>query len=314
MSYAPSTGRSWARTSLLALGLLGCPAPPGAGDPDRPAPGAVVPTAADPTAAASHAATASADSARPRPPLTFRAVPIDSGRPYRQLVRELGPDRLTLLLKLNRVDLDHLRAGDTLFLPADESLGPLDIAPFPVRVPALDSFPKFLVVEQRIQAFAAYELGHLVFWGPTSTGKRSTPTPNGLFHTTWKAKETRSTENAAWLLKWYFNFENHRGVSLHQYDLPGYPASHACVRLLAEDAEWIYRWADQWVLTANGARVIKPGTPVLVFGEYRFGDPAPWRQLGTDPAASTTTVADIAEALAGYRPGGVPAAARDSTG
>jgi hypothetical protein len=229
-------------------------------------------------------------------------------------VRELGPDRLTLLLKLNRVDLEHLRAGDTLFLPTDESLGPLDIAPFPDRVPTLDSFPKFLVIEQRTQAFAAYELGHLVLWGPTSTGRRSTPTPNGLFHTTWKAKETRSTMNEAWLLKWYFNFENHRGVSLHQYDLPGYPASHACVRLLAEDAEWIYRWADQWELTANGARVIKPGTPVLVFGEYRFGDPAPWHQLGADPTASNTTAADIAEAFARYRPGGVPAAAPDSTG
>src|SRR5438874_868859 len=53
--------------------------------------------------------------ATPAPrPAGFLAVPIDSGAPFRRLVTGLGPDRLTLFLKLNRVDLAHVRAGDTL--------------------------------------------------------------------------------------------------------------------------------------------------------------------------------------------------------
>jgi len=37
-------------------------------------------------------------------------------------------------------------------------------------------------------------------------------------------------------------------VSFHKFDLPGYPASHGCVRLPEEDAKWIYDWADHWTL------------------------------------------------------------------
>ena len=39
-----------------------------------------------------------------------------------------------------------------------------------------------------------------------------------------------------WQLNWYFNFHNFRGLAFHEFDLPGVPASHACVRLLARDA------------------------------------------------------------------------------
>jgi len=35
---------------------------------------------------------------------------------------------------------------------------------------------------------------------------------------------------------------NKRGHSFHQYELPGHPASHGCIRLLERDATWIYDW------------------------------------------------------------------------
>src|SRR6185436_9183186 len=128
---------------------------------------------------------------------------------------------------------------------------------------------------------AAYDSGRLVRWGPTSTGKRATPTPAGLFFANWKAKQTRSTENDEWILNWYFNFDNARGVSFHEYAMPGYPASHACVRLLAEDAKWIYDWADQWKVSRNGRGVIRWGTPVVVFDDYDYKAPPPWRHAIT---------------------------------
>jgi hypothetical protein len=78
---------------------------------------------------------------------------------------------------------------------------------------------------------------------------------------------------------WYFNFHNTRGLALHQYDLPGYPASHACIRLLERDARWIYEWGEGWTLDAREITVIEPGTPLLIVGQFAFGEPSPWRSL-----------------------------------
>ena len=238
--------------------------------------------------------------APPKPLLA--AVVLDSGAAFRAWARTLGPQRLTLILKLNRIDLGHARAGDTVVVPADTTLGPADLAPFPARLPVLDSVPKLIAVSRRVQAFAAYDSGRLVRWGPTSTGKRTTPTPAGLFFTTWKAKQTRSTDNAAWLLNWYFNFDNQRGVSFHEYALPGVPASHSCVRLLADDAKWLYDWARQWKLSPDQQVVTRWGTPVVVFDEYDFKAPPPWRRMAVDPGATAVSTTQLDSLMTGYLP------------
>jgi hypothetical protein len=128
-----------------------------------------------------------------------------------------------------------------------------------------------------MQAFGAYEFGRLVRWGPVSTGRKDTPTPIGIFNLTWKAKQRRSTDNEQWLLRWYFNFVNARGVSFHEFDLPGYPASHACVRMLQRDAEWLYSWGEQWKLDPDRRHVAVPGSLVLIVGRAQPG--APWTSL-----------------------------------
>ena len=105
----------------------------------------------------------------------------------------------------------------------------------------------------------------------------------------------------AWLLPWYFNFINASGVSFHQFALPGYPASHACVRLVEADARWIYEWAETWVLADGGRRVEVYGTPVVVFGEYDFEQPGPWTRLATEPTATDVTLDEITRALNPHR-------------
>ena len=73
---------------------------------------------------------------------------------------------------------------------------------------------------------------------------------------------------------------NERGVSFHLFDLPGYPASHACVRLLLRDAQWLYGWGEQWKLDETKRKVTTPGTPVVVLGTYpssaRLPRGCPW--------------------------------------
>ncbi|MEK7380605.1 MAG: L,D-transpeptidase [Gemmatimonadota bacterium] len=207
---------------------------------------------------------------------------------------------MSIVLKLNRLDQAHVRLGDSLLVPT-VFRPELEHAPLPVSLSALDSVPYFLAVSKQIQAFGAYRFGTLVYWGPTSTGRAESPTPAGLFFTNWKSRETISTEDGTWVLKWYFNFHSSRGISFHQYDLPGYPASHACVRMLAPDAEWLYGWAEQWRVSEDGQTVLAYGTPVLVFGEYDFGAPqALWRILSKDGTQPRITVEQLEAELAPF--------------
>src|SRR5262245_60890136 len=99
---------------------------------------------------------------------------------------------------------------------------------------------KLVVVSLHVQALLMYQSGHQVRWGPVSSGRRDSPTIPRLYYANWKARERRSSVNEEWLLRWVINLESIDGISLHQYDLPGYPASHSCVRFLEADAETLY--------------------------------------------------------------------------
>ena len=232
-------------------------------------------------------------------PVAYRSVVIKGGEGRKflsQLKSEIGEEKMAVLLKLNRLDAQHLRAGVTLVIP--EQIDELSaFSPFPPKVETVSEIPKLVLVSLRVQAFGAYEFGNLVRWGPVSSGKKATPTPAGLYHTNWKSKATRSSINEDWLLPWYFNLDNQRGISFHQYDLPGYPASHGCLRLLADDAAWIYGWADQWTLSTDRRRVEAYGTPAIVFGKYEYGKQAPWKHLATDYAAASVTGSELMEAI-----------------
>ncbi len=209
---------------------------------------------------------------------SFRRVSLAAWGRYAALT---PGERLTIL-KINRVDQRH--AGRRPLLVPEAIAEELSYSPLPSRLDELAAVPRFVLVSRRVQAFGAYEHGVLVRWGPTSTGKAATPTDAGLFFTNWKSRKTVSTDDPSWILEWYVNFISEKGVAFHQYELPGRPVSHGCVRLLAEDAEWMYRWSGAWSLDRR-RRVIERGTPVLVAGEYDYAGPAPWLRLAEDPNA-----------------------------
>ena len=184
-----------------------------------------------------------------------------------------GPE-LALLEKFNRADAKHLQRLQQLIVPSSWRIE-FDHSPFPSTYAAAKATPKLVIVDQPSQAFAAYEYGQQVYWGPVSSGRQAKPTPSGLYHLNWRARSRNSTLSGEWRLNWYFNFHNRRGLAFHEFDLPGVPQSHACVRLLSRDAQWIYNWGVSWVLDKNG-QLQTPGTPVLIIGNYAFGSPAPW--------------------------------------
>jgi hypothetical protein len=180
---------------------------------------------------------------------------------------------------LNRSDIPHLFRLRQIVVPNVWDPNPLVYSPLPQEYPSSANLEKLLIVHQPSQVFGGYEFGRLVRWGPVSSGRKATSTPSGLFHLNWRSRRRHSTDNANWILEWYFNFQNQRGISFHQYALPGYPASHACVRLLESDAQWLYRWGHEWQLDEKGTEVIELGTTLLILADYDFDAPPPWKSV-----------------------------------
>lgn len=226
------------------------------------------------------------------PPPQFTTVGIKNFKAFKKLRDSIGEARTDIILKLNRRDSRNIRKNDSLIIPAiyDES----SLSPFPHVIESIRDIPKLILISRRVQALAAYEYGVLVRWAPTSTGKQSTPTPAGLHQANWREHNRISSIDSSWILPWCVNITR-SGVAIHAYSVPGYPASHACVRVPSDDAKWIFHWVD---LRSKG----KYGTPVIVFDEYAYGQRPPWRRLPEDPNADKVTTAELDALIATYRP------------
>lgn len=192
-------------------------------------------------------------------------------------------EKQALILALNRIDKSNLWRADTLIVPDTFITDRNAYSVFPLKIAALRKVNKMVFFSYPTQTYGIYENGNLLKWGPTSMGKKSSKTPTGLFFTNWKGKEIHSTVNDEWVLKWNFNVMNKFGVGWHQYAMPGFPASHSCMRLYADDAKFLYDWADQWILKKG--QLVANGTPVLIFGAYPFGGRKPWFNLLDNPDA-----------------------------
>lgn len=201
-------------------------------------------------------------------------------------------EQLQIVLAVNRTDKTNLAKMDSIIIPGDLTGDIVFYLPFPLEVPSLIPINKIIFFSYATQTFAAYEKGELIYVGPTNMGRKKDPTPTGLFYTNWKAEKTTSTFNDEWDLRWNFNIANKAGVGWHQYELPGYPASHSCLRLQEKDAKYLYTWADQWILKDNQTILFK-GTPVIVFGKYDFDAPKPWLQLIGNPKALNISPSEI---------------------
>lgn len=205
----------------------------------------------------------------------------------------LGRERAVLVELLNRQMVMDTALGDTLIVPVDFNLPFCAYAPYPAFYEGAATFDKLFVIDKATQSFAAFEHGRLVRWGIVNTGSAETPTPNGRYNFNWRAEyriSSMSPPGQQWEMYWVLNFHLLRGIHIHQYALPtGGPTSAGCVRLVDNDAAWIYNWADTWQ-TSVGDRVgsergtlYKQGTTVLVIGEDPPGAPEVFTFEGGKP-------------------------------
>ena len=109
--------------------------------------------------------------------------------------------------------------------------------------------PLHLIVSIGKQRVALYANGAHVATSPISTGTRTHPTPTGVFSIIQKNRHHRSNIYSGAPMP-YMQRITWSGVALHQGVLPGYPASHGCIRLPTDFASYL------WSATKMNARVI----------------------------------------------------------
>jgi lipoprotein-anchoring transpeptidase ErfK/SrfK len=165
-------------------------------------------------------------------------------------------------------------------------------------VPALHS-QLLTVISISDQKVAVYDANGVVDRGPVSTGQAGHRTPTGIFSIIQKNRYHRSNIYSGAPMP-YMQRITWSGIAMHQGVLPGYPASHGCIRLSQSFA------AEHFGRTKLGMRVVvspepttaveiaHPNLPVPAFEPGEIGgdrDPA-----RSDAAATLVKVASAAEA------------------
>ncbi|MFT4059405.1 MAG: L,D-transpeptidase [Legionella sp.] len=158
-----------------------------------------------------------------------------------------------MVKRINRMNI-RLKRGMTIAVPKNiDRLTIYDVSPFPRYIEATGE--KTIFVSQKKLAWAAYDAeGELLWWGPISSGIGKCPgvmggctTPTGAFRIIRKQEidcistvfpQRADGEGGGALMPYCMHF--FRGYALHgSSDVPGYRASHGCVRMFIEDARWL---------------------------------------------------------------------------
>ena len=164
----------------------------------------------------------------------------------------------------------------TMALAQDAPRGPLDLKPgeFLWHPEIAPDGPVVLVVSLDEQRAYVYRNGIAIGVSTISSGKTGKETPTGVFTILQKNKDHRSNlYNDAPMP--YMQRLTWDGIALHGGHLPGYPASHGCVRLPQAFAEKLFaitRFGDSVVVAnakASPASVVHPAVlaPVIAGGQ-----------------------------------------------
>ena len=113
----------------------------------------------------------------------------------------------------------------------------------------LSKGPLQIIISIADQRISLYDNGALIARSSVSTGVQGYPTPLGIFSVISKERRHRSNIYSAAPMP-YMQRITWSGIALHAGVLPGYPASHGCIRLSNDFA------IQLWHLTERGTRVI----------------------------------------------------------
>lgn len=120
------------------------------------------------------------------------------------------------------------------------------------------SGPLLLTIDLTAQRLLVYRDGALMAATAISTGSLGRETPTGVFTVLAKEVMHRSTTYDDAPMP-YMQRLTEKGIAIHAGDLPGYPASHGCIRLPNEFAKRLY-----------GITAI--GTPVMITNDAEIAE------------------------------------------
>jgi hypothetical protein len=167
---------------------------------------------------------------------------------------------------ITAADIANLKPGQFIWAPAIAPAGPM-----------------VLVVSLTAQQAYVYRNGVRIGVSTISTGKTGHATPTGVFTILQKNEKHRSNlyKNAPMPFMQRLTWD---GIALHAGDLPGYPASHGCVRLPLAFARHLFGE------TSKGMTVV-----------VAEGSPSPSKLDGGDLLAPVTATGGSATAAYGSR-------------
>lgn len=149
--------------------------------------------------------------------------------------------------------------------------------------------PLFAIVSLTKQRIFIYGSEGLVTSAPVSTGQRGHPTPTGLFSILAKERFHRSNLYSGAPMPWMQRI-TWSGVAMHQGVLPGYPASHGCIRMPGDFARRLFG------VTKVNQRVIITRQEVqpVAFDSPRLPLPAMQAPLEPETATAALPAASLA--------------------
>ncbi|MBR1280773.1 L,D-transpeptidase family protein [Bradyrhizobium sp. AUGA SZCCT0177] len=159
--------------------------------------------------------------------------------------------------------------------------------------------PLIIAISINQQKVRVYDANGIFAESPVSTGTKSHPTPMGVFSIIQKHKMHHSNIYSGAPMP-FMQRITWSGVAMHAGALPGYPASHGCIRLPMAFAAKMWNW------TKMGARVIvTPGEmtpssfshPLLVAQKVVAQPVAADEPMSDAPAVKSDKGADAGSAI-----------------
>jgi hypothetical protein len=217
------------------------------------------------------------------PIINYKIVQFNNQSELQKFFKEFSPrnnkTKYRVITTLNRKELRFFRIKQPIIVP-DTFISDLRAyTVFPQFYEGAKNIPKLIVVSNLYQCYACYEYGKLVRFAAANTGKKSTPTYPGRYSLQWRERLRRSSFNEEWIMPYTWNFHKITGMAFHQFDMPGYPASHMCIRQFEDDAKWLFDWGEGPKKDSTGKLLPGTGTPVVIIDFYNFGKEKKWLKL-----------------------------------
>ena len=218
--------------------------------------------------------------------LKSRAM-IDSIRnKYKEKGATVAAAYTKALRTLNRKELRFWAVGQTVVVPDVVLADMRAYSIFPDEYVGAKKLPQIIIVDNQYQAYACYEYGRLVRFAATNTGKERTPTFPGRYALVWRQRLRLSSLDSNWVMPFCVNFHRYAGNAMHEFEMPGRPVSHSCLRQFSDDAEWIYNWGNLAKYDDSNRVIPFSGTPLIILNTFDFSRPrgGPWLELKSNKA------------------------------